>query len=421
MTPGDQMPTGKISVAEFWRLALWALVVCTYLYLVVHICRNQGVDFKNVYLGPNSLREGVSPYQSTSHLPPVPYIFPPGAPVLLSPLIILSQHYAWFLFATLSTLLLPSALGWIVHRQSPRLPWLTPLTLLGVALFYPYQEALSLGNVDLLCAGLVLSGLAMSLDSSHTRAGVLGGILVGVAIAIKPTLWPVGLVVLVMVPMAARIGLIAAALIPTAIGLAIVPGTSRFFDFVLPYLSNGESSVGTPREALGDLARSVGVPGGAVTTLSLVLTALLTVGLVAWSFPATSSRVGAFRFAALGPVVPLALLMAPYGFLPYSVYLIVALPFALVSLRRWSAVAAGVGVFAIGAIVVLRVSGSIDGLLQWRFLFGLAILLAVTAVGLVDRLNSQPVIGLIDAPRPASGLGRHQKDISVAQGFDPVS
>ena len=393
----------RFPVMKFWTYVLWTLIACAYGYLLIHTCINEGPDFHSVYAGPKATLDGMSPYPTSSN-PAVyfrtgqPYfIFPPGAPILLSPLGLFSRHIAWIAFAVLSILLLPTALAWVIRSMRPVPSWAVPLALLGVAMFLPYQQGLNLGNVDVLCAGVILAGLGLMMRRSCPTAAALGGILVGCAVALKPTLWPIALVVLAMTSLASRVGVIAGAAVPTAIGLWVVPGVDRFFTYVLPELSKGEVHVGAEREALGDLVRSAGAPTTAITVSSLVLIAAATTVLLVACARAQTDHPGQkfWRFAALGPIIPLALALAPYGLSPYAIYLVVALPFVVIGSRPWMALAAGFGIFAMGASVTLRLhSGPLDSLLQWRFLVGLAVLFVVTAVGLWEWLRDRPVLGL---------------------------
>jgi hypothetical protein len=388
----------EFPLARFWTVALWSLVVCVYGYLVVHTAGNQGIDFKDIFSGPDKALNGISPYPTSSHpgayfAAGEPYfIMPPAAPVLLAPLGLLSRHAAWIAFAVPMVLLVPLGLASILRQLRPALPWLPPLALLAVAVFLPYRKGLELGNLDVLCAGVVLCGISLLLRRS-SPATVAGGVLLGVAVALKPTLWPLALVALVAIPLAPRIGLITAAAVPTAIGLLAVPGIDRFFTYVLPELSSGEPEVNAKRQALGDLVRTTPVPDTAITVLSLLATAAVTLALIViCSRRRAEEGDPLWGFAPLGAVIPLALFLAPYGFVPYSIYLLAALPFAVVGGRPWMAVAAGLGVFAIGADVTLDFS-HLNGVLQWRFLIGVALLSLVALAGLREWLLDRPVLG----------------------------
>jgi arabinofuranan 3-O-arabinosyltransferase len=404
MQTNDEFAVGveRWELARFLTYVLWAAAACVYGYLVLHTASKEGLDFHDIFHGPKSFVHGEPPYPLSSHPRPYfdsgrPYfIFPPAAPLLLAPLGLLSRSAAWVVFTVPMVLLAPAALASIVRRMRPTVSWLPPLVVLLVALFYPYQVGLELGNVDVLCAGLILTGIALLMRrASASWVPILGGVVIGLAIALKPTLWPVALVILAAIPMAPRIGLIAGGLVPTAIGALLVSGLDRYFTYVLPQISEGEPDVYVKREALGDLARHTPLPDTAITVLSLLATVAVTVGVI-WLCARSrgSGRPEFVRFAALGLVVPAALLLAPYGFMQYSIYLLVAVPFVVLDARPALALLAGVAIFLVGAQVELGSVGHLGPLTHWRFLIGLALFVVVVAVGLREWLQGRRVVGL---------------------------
>src|SRR5262249_40670547 len=80
-----------LPLARALTYGLWALVVCAYGYLVVHVAGQEGIDFGHMYWGPKAVLDGVSPYPTSSdpnsyaELGKAYFIFPPGSPLLLTP------------------------------------------------------------------------------------------------------------------------------------------------------------------------------------------------------------------------------------------------------------------------------------------------------------------------------------------------
>lgn len=147
------------------------------------------MDFGVYYDSGRALLNGVSPYAVSAHqYSPFPFQYPPIFAFLMLPLAILPYAYAcpiWYLLsavALLAGLLFTNQLlGALRPSAQSQVGRLALLVILAVG-FYPVWVDAKLGQVGALVFCLV-SGSILALQRSHTR---LGGILLGVALVLKP-------------------------------------------------------------------------------------------------------------------------------------------------------------------------------------------------------------------------------------------
>ena len=93
------------------------------------------------------------------------------------------------------------------------------------------------------------------------------GVPLGLAMAIKPTVWPI----LVLFGFDAVIAIVLAGAF-AIVGLLTIIDVGRFLSNVVPYLSNGEPAIdNTVRSSLTDAAVAAGLPHGPISILCLVV------------------------------------------------------------------------------------------------------------------------------------------------------
>lgn len=359
------------AVARLERVA-WPLAALVWLFLVVHFAERIGPDFSAIYGGPYALLRGIVFYPTsvdpfTDHGSAWFYLHPPSAPVALAPLGLLSEATAGSILVVGSVATFVTGL-FRVARTTP----FPALILLGAGLSLPAREVIGLGNVDLLCAGLI--ALAVTIRSRY-RALPLG-----LALAIKPIMWPLlvlfGLDALIAVGVVGGFGLV---------GLLTIKEVDRFFDNVIPFLASGQETVKAVRASLPDAAVAAGLPRSPIAIIcSLVLLALLAYTVV---------RVPADRKLELAPLIVIAaLLLSGYTFVPYVVYLIAVLP--LLRPRGNHLVLLGVALYLIGSPDVWssdRLPTELNTLLSFKVMVGMLLLIPIAATALraaptVDRV-----------------------------------
>jgi glycosyl transferase family 87 len=321
------------------------------------------MDFTAVYSGPHDLLRGGAFYPTTddprgyfARGEPY-YVHPPSAPVALAPLGVLPEHVAGVLFIVVSAAVFLAGL----YRLAAHTPF-PGLILLGAGLALPVRAELGLGNADLLCAGLI--SLAITIRARH-RA-----IPLALAIAIKPTAWPV----LALFGLDALIALAGAASL-FAVGLVAIVDVNRFFHNVIPYLANGQRNVGTVRTSLTDAAVAAGTPRAPIAAACLVVL----IGAIGYLL--MRDRHGdLLRHAPL--VVALTLLLSSYSYVPYAVYLIAVMP--LLRPRESQLWLLGGALYLIGVNDVWSSDGLPDWLntlLNFKVLGGLLLLLPIALSG----------------------------------------
>jgi arabinofuranan 3-O-arabinosyltransferase len=381
------------------RLVLWPLAVGSLLHLVVRSATGSASDLAILWHSGESLVEGGPLYDT--HLE---FIYPPLAGWLFAPLGLLPFGGAVLvvvvvgLAATIAaTLLLLRLVG--VRLLSP----VVPGVLLLLAHSRPLVGLLDQGNIDTVLllaeAGVVALLLA--------RRDVPAGVLLGAVCAVKPTLAPVVLALVVLARWRALLAAAATGVVLTAIGLLTVPDRSVFFTGVLPLLAAGN------RDSLAPFNRSI---HGAAQQLGLpvwldVALRLAAFGLACWV--AWRRRSGPRAPLEVVPLLMLGTLLASsFTWANYGIYL---LPMLVTVGRRDSLVRnwpawAGVYLFAtVDAWHIPDLTGRPDLALRLIPLWGWLLLLGACAVA---AHRSRParrtyaMVSHITAPEPLATTGQ---------------
>ena len=306
MRDADRLPTA-------WRGAagavLWPLAVGSMVHLAVRSATGTASDLAILRRSGASLVGGGPLYD-----PRLEFIYPPVAGWLVAPLGLVSFRVAvWVVVlgglaaVVAATVLLLRLVG--VGSASP----VVPGVLLALAHSRPLVGLLEQGNVDtvlLLAEAGVIALLA-------ARRDLAAGALLGAVCAVKPTLVPV-LVALVLLGRGRA--LIAAAVsggVLTVLGILTVPDRDVFFTGVLPLLAGGN------REELAPFNRSL---HGAAVQLELPLALDAALRVVAFGL-----AVGVAWRRRSGPAAPLevvpllmlgTLLASSFSWANYSIYLL---------------------------------------------------------------------------------------------------
>ncbi len=349
---------------------LWPLAVGSLVYLTVRSATGTASDLAILWRSGASLAGGGPLYD-----PHLEFIYPPLAGWLLAPLGLLPFRDAVVVVvvagvaATVAaTVLLLRLVG--IRADSAVLPGV----LLLLANSRPLTGLLDQGNLDTVLLLAEAGVIALLLG----RRDVSAGALLGAVCAVKPTLIPVVLALVVLRRGRALLAAAVSGAVLTALGLLTVPDRDVFFTGVLPLLARGN------RDELAPFNRSI---HGAAIEL----------GLPAWLDAAL--RVAAFAVACWvawrrrsGPMAPLevvpllmlgTLLASSFTWANYGIYL---LPLLVTAGRRDSLVRTwpawtGVYLFAThDAWHAEDLSGPADTLLRLRPLWGWLLLLGACAV-----------------------------------------
>ncbi|MGW0362029.1 glycosyltransferase family 87 protein [Streptomyces sp. NPDC002990] len=202
---------------------------------------NWGSDNAFVVKAAQTLLDGGSPYEDKR------FLYLPSAVLMAVPEALLPQAVLrWVLPLGMSGLL---GTGWWAALRLFSVPLRSRFAVGGFALlaigYKPYVNLVLIGNWTAISA----AALPVALLLAHRRSWGAAGLVVGLAIACKPMLVPIGLLFLLARQWR---GLAAAVLVPLGLSLAgalMMPSPSLFFTKTLPFLLQGQDSYALPWDA----------------------------------------------------------------------------------------------------------------------------------------------------------------------------
>jgi arabinofuranan 3-O-arabinosyltransferase len=366
--------------ARLARAVLWPLAVGSLLHVGVRSGVGTASDLHILWHSGASLAGGGHLYDADLR-----FIYPPLAGWLFAPLGLLPFGRAVVVVvevglaaAIAATVLLLRLVG--VRAGSP----VVPAVLLLLAHSRPLIGLLAEGNIDTVLLLAEAGVIALLLAGRDLSAGAL----LGTVCAIKPTLAPVVLALVILQRGRALLAAAVSGVVLTAVGLLTVPDRDVFFTGVLPLLAGGN------RESLAPYNRSL--HGAAV---ELGLPAWLDVGLRLAAFGLACWVAWRRRSGPMAPleVVPLlmlgTLLASSFTWANYSIYLLPLLVTAGLRdslVRTWPAWA-GVYLFAtVDAWHLEGLTGLPDTLLRLLPLWGWLLLLGACTVAAHRARPAEP-------------------------------
>ncbi|MFG2235483.1 glycosyltransferase family 87 protein [Streptomyces sp. NPDC048723] len=225
--------------ARSWQVV--SLAVLLGIAVSTSLRANWGSDNAFVVKAAQTLLAGGSPYEDKR------FLYLPSAVIMAVPEALLPRDVLrWLLPIGMSALL---GIGWLAALRIFAVPLRSRLAVGGFAVFAlvykPYINLVLIGNWTAISA----AALPVALLLAQRRSWGSAGLVVGLAIACKPMLVPLGLLFLV----ARRWrGLAAAVLVPLGFSLAgalVMPSPSLFFTKTLPFLLQGQDSYALPWDA----------------------------------------------------------------------------------------------------------------------------------------------------------------------------
>ncbi|MFE9478088.1 glycosyltransferase family 87 protein [Streptomyces spororaveus] len=285
---------------------------------------NWGSDNAFVVKAAETLLAGGSPYEDKR------FLYLPSAVIMAVPEALLPREVLrWLLPLGMSGLL---GVGWLASLRMFAVPLRSRFAVGGFAVFAlafkPYVNLVLIGNWTAISAAAL--PVALLLAQRHRWGSA--GLVVGLAIACKPMLVPLGLLFLV----ARRWrGLAAAVLVPLGFSLAgalVMPNPSLFFTKTLPFLLQGQDAYALPWDAspIAVLPR-LGVPAPLA-----VLVAFAGAGAGLWAawvrWRREDADGGELRLVETACMVMLAAFLVSRP--SFDHYLLVVLPLLLASLVR---------------------------------------------------------------------------------------
>lgn len=323
--------TGGVAVA----VAIGAVLVAVWLFVrypgvlvsnVVNPDPKGHVDFETFYRSSVALLHRTDTYHTGSLLP---NLNPPLLALLLAPFGLLPATPAYWAFTALSLAVMTVAVV-LVARELRLAPGWMVLAVCTLWAGSPTHGTLVLGQIY----GLLLLGVSLGWLAQRRGRPVLSGLLLGLVVAVKPSLAPLLLIPLVQRrPVALRAGIVGAGL-ATLVGV-LAAGPSSALEWLK--LASGTPAPEVDANAsLPGVVSRLGGPGavGWALTLVVVLASLWWVRRAAPVARADASGSVGAGDAALFAVIAGCLLAAPIAWLNYTVLLWPG-ALMLISAGRW--------------------------------------------------------------------------------------
>ncbi|MER5808957.1 glycosyltransferase family 87 protein [Streptomyces sp. NPDC002033] len=284
---------------------------------------NWGSDNAFVVKAADALLAGVSPYEDKR------FLYLPSAVIMAVPEALLPRAVLrWLLPVGMTGLV---GIGWWAALRLFAVPLCSRFAVGGLGLlalaYKPYANLVLIGNWTAISA----AALPVALLLAHRRSWAAAGLVVGLAIACKPMLVPLGL--LFVLARQWR-GLAAAVLVPGAmslVGALLMPSPTLFFTKTLPFLFQGQDAYALPWDAspIAALPR-LGVPEPAAVLLAGAGAAAGLWGAwVRWRRTEGEADAGELRLVETACLVMLAAFLVSRP--SFDHYLLVVLPLLLAS------------------------------------------------------------------------------------------
>ncbi|UQX02553.1 glycosyltransferase family 87 protein [Streptomyces sp. RerS4] len=222
-----------------WRVV--SLLILLVISVSTSLRENWGSDNAFVVKAAEALLAGISPYEDKR------FLYLPSAVLMAVPEALVPQSVLrWLLPVGMTGLL---GLGWWAALRLFSVPVRSRFAVGGFGLlalaYKPYVNLVLIGNWTAISA----AALPVALLLAHRRSWGAAGLVVGLAIACKPMLVPIGL--LFVLARQWR-GLAVAVLVPVGMSLAgalLMPSPTLFFTKTLPFLFQGQDAYALPWDA----------------------------------------------------------------------------------------------------------------------------------------------------------------------------
>ena len=188
-------PRTARTTSEVLNFALWPFAVMTVLHQIFVEGTNNNItnDFQPVYKASLAFLNGKAIYGENFDLVYPHYLYPPSGTLLVAPLAVLDPEKSKWLFMLMNAaaILLAWYLLLKLFRVSIRSHW-APLTLLLMFASETVINTLAFGNVN----GAILLAEVLFIMLLLRRRDLWAGVIMGLTIAVKPTLAPLLLIAL---------------------------------------------------------------------------------------------------------------------------------------------------------------------------------------------------------------------------------
>lgn len=291
------------------RSALWPLAVILVVHRVLFLAVNgSGTnDFTPVHSAIRRFLEGVPVYNENYSTVDPHYLYNPGATLLLAPLgAIADENLARQVFIVVNAVAIIAALAVLTRLVGHGLgSWLFPAAIVFAFATEAVTNTLVFTNINGVLL-LVLAGFLWLFLHGHRW---WSGLLLGLAIVIKPMFAPLLLLPLLKLDWRTIVGGISVPVLANLVAWPIVPGAGDYLTRVVPYLGEVRDYANA---SLAGFATYFGMPGlleGFFWVILALFTAAGVLALIAWRdrdpvFWATTTSglllVGVFVLSSLG-------------------------------------------------------------------------------------------------------------------------
>ncbi|WP_075733849.1 glycosyltransferase family 87 protein [Corynebacterium phocae] len=226
------------------RNAAWpvALVLVIHRVLVVALNGTPTDDFTTVYSAVRRMLDGQAVYeQAYNHVDPL-YLYNPGATALLSPMGLIDDFAtARTLFIVCNALAVVLAMAVMTRTVGHKLDgWLWPASLAVAFSTESVTNTLAFTNINgllLLALSLFLWAFIRGNEEKSTSLRLLAGVVIGLAIVIKPQFAPLLALAAVRLDWRAFLGGLGIPVGLNLLAVAFIPATDGYMEKLVPYLA----------------------------------------------------------------------------------------------------------------------------------------------------------------------------------------
>ncbi|QQU25396.1 glycosyltransferase family 87 protein [Corynebacterium ulcerans] len=218
------------------KKALYPLAIGLVIYSVAVLGVNGSItdDFSTVYNALRRFLDGVPVYNETYYFVDPHYLYNPGATVLLSP-IALGTHFAFqrlvFIIANAAAIIAALALLTRLFGYSLKSA-VFPLVIALAFLTEAVRNTLIFSNINGVLLLAFVAFLRLTLDNRRWWAGII----IGLAIVVKPVFLPVLFIPLVLLHWQTLCAALGIPIVTNIVGWFLVPGASEYLSRTAPYL-----------------------------------------------------------------------------------------------------------------------------------------------------------------------------------------
>lgn len=218
------------------NVIFWPIAFFLFIHRVFILAINGSVtdDFTTVYSALRRFLDGVPVYNENYEFVDPHYLYNPGATLVLSPMALLDAvSFERTGFILINALAIIAALGLLTRMFGFSLKsFVWPAAVVAAYLTEAVRNTLIFANIN----GVLLLALVGFLWALLKRKNILAGIIIGLAILIKPLFLPLLFLPLVRKQWATIAGGVAVPVIANLVAWPLVPGASDYLTRTAPYL-----------------------------------------------------------------------------------------------------------------------------------------------------------------------------------------